>query len=65
MELDDLKHQWKQADKTQKPINQNIMELIQHRSRGPVAALKRSFRKANHCHDGNAHHHYGYQPTAH
>jgi hypothetical protein len=45
MELDDLKQQWKQADKTQKPINKNIMELIQHQSRGPVAALKTSFRK--------------------
>src|SRR3712207_3029095 len=45
MELDELKHQWKQADKTQKPINKNIVELIQHKSRGPVAALKRSFRK--------------------
>jgi hypothetical protein len=45
MELDDLKHQWKQADKIQKPKNQNIMELIQHKSNGPVAALKRSFKK--------------------
>jgi hypothetical protein len=45
MELDNLKHQWKQADKIQKPINQNIMELIQHRSQGPIAAIKRSFRR--------------------
>ena len=45
MELDDLKNQWKQADKIQKLKNQNIMELIQNRSHGPVAELKRSFRK--------------------
>ncbi len=45
MELNELKHQWKQADKIQKPKNQNIMELIQHKSYGPVAALKRSFKK--------------------
>jgi hypothetical protein len=45
MELDDLKHQWKKADKIQQSNNQNIMEIIQHRSNGPVAALKRSFRK--------------------
>lgn len=45
MELDELKNQWKQADKVQKPINRNIMELIQNKSHGPVAELKRSFRK--------------------
>lgn len=45
MELDDLKQQWKQAGKTGTPKNQNIMELIQHKNSGPVAALKRSFRK--------------------
>ena len=45
MELDDLKNQWKQADKIQKLKNQNIMELIQNRSHGPVAELKRSFKK--------------------
>ncbi|MBD0286706.1 MAG: hypothetical protein ICV51_03745 [Flavisolibacter sp.] len=45
MELDDLKHQWQQADKTQKLVNKNIVELIQQKSRGPVAALKKSFRR--------------------
>lgn len=44
MELDDLKSQWKQADNTQKPINQNIMELIHHKSKSPIAALKKSYR---------------------
>ena len=45
MELDDLKNQWKQADKEYKKSNLNIMELIHNRSYGPVAELKRSFRK--------------------
>ena len=45
MELDDLKHQWQRADNIQKIKNQNIMELIQHESHGPVAALKKSFKK--------------------
>lgn len=45
MELDELKNQWKQTDKIQKLKNQNIMELIQNKSYGPVAKLKRSFRK--------------------
>lgn len=44
MELDDLKQPWKQI-----PVNKNkntdIMELIQHKSYGPIAALKREFRK--------------------
>jgi len=44
MELDELKQQWNQSD-IQKPKNQNIMELIHHKSHGPVAELKRSFRK--------------------
>jgi hypothetical protein len=44
MELDDLKQQWQRAGQTQKSKNQNIMEMIQHKSYGPVAALKRSFR---------------------
>ena len=43
MELDDLKQHWKENNlKTQ---NTNIMELIQHKSYGPVAALKREFKK--------------------
>jgi len=45
MELDDLKNQWQQADKIQKPKNQNMMELIQNKSYGPLAELKRSFKK--------------------
>jgi hypothetical protein len=45
MELDDLKQTWKQADSKQKPINKNIMELIQQKSYGPIAALKRSYQK--------------------
>jgi len=45
MELDELKHQWKRVDQIQKSKNQNIMEIIQHKSNGPVAALKSSFKK--------------------
>ena len=44
MELDDLKQRWKEKT-IQKPTNKSIMELIQHKSYGPVAALKRSYRK--------------------
>ena len=44
MELDDLKQSWKE-NTLKKPINKNIMEMIQHKSYGPVAALKRSYRK--------------------
>ena len=44
MELDDLKHRWKEKT-NQKPTNKGIMEMIQHKSYGPVAALKRSYRK--------------------
>ena len=44
MELDDLKQSWnKQPIETTK--NTNIMELIHHKSYGPVAALKKGFRK--------------------
>jgi hypothetical protein len=45
MELDDLKQTWNQVDKQHKPQNRDIMELIQHKSNGPVAALKKAFRK--------------------
>lgn len=45
MELDELKNQWIQADKIQKTKNQNIMEIIQNKSYGPVAELKKSFKK--------------------
>jgi hypothetical protein len=44
MELDDLKQTWKQSE-TNKNINTNIMNLIQHKTYGPVAALKKEFRK--------------------
>ena len=44
MELDELKQTWKQTP-IQKTINTDIMELIQHKSYGPLAAIKRSFRK--------------------
>jgi hypothetical protein len=45
MELEDLKQQWKATGSIHTPQNKNIMEMIQHKSYGPVAALKRSFRK--------------------
>ncbi|SHF81638.1 hypothetical protein [Flavisolibacter ginsengisoli] len=44
MELDDLKQSWKETP-IPTPVNKNIMEMIQHKSYGPVAALKRGFRK--------------------
>ncbi len=44
MELDDLKQTWNQNQST-KPLNTDIMELIQHKSYGPLAALKKAFRK--------------------
>src|ERR1044072_5971186 len=44
MELDDLKQTWKQPG-TNKNINTNIMNMIQHKTYGPVAALKKEFRK--------------------
>jgi hypothetical protein len=43
MELDDLKSRWKEKT-NQKPSNKSIMEMIQHKSYGPIAALKRSYR---------------------
>jgi len=44
MELDDLKQAWKEQNK-QSSQNQNIMELIHQKSRGPVASLKEAFKK--------------------
>jgi len=44
MELDDLKQHWKQTP-VPNNINTDIMKLIQHKSYGPVAALKKEFRK--------------------
>src|SRR4051794_5273572 len=45
MDLDELKQQWQQGNEFQKLKNQNIMELIKNSSNGPVAALKKSFKK--------------------
>jgi hypothetical protein len=44
MELDDLKQTWQQAE-TKKNKNTDIMEIIHHKSYGPIAALKRAFLK--------------------
>jgi len=44
MELDDLKKTWQQTPIT-KNKNLDIMEIIQQKSYGPLAALKRTFRK--------------------
>ncbi|MBV9987477.1 MAG: hypothetical protein JO301_07350 [Chitinophagaceae bacterium] len=44
MELDELKQTWQQAT-IEKTSNKDIMELIHQKSYGPVAALKRVFRK--------------------
>jgi hypothetical protein len=44
MELDELKKMWNQTPIQNKPII-NIMELIQHKSYGPLASLKRTYRK--------------------
>ena len=44
MELDDLKQSWNETPPTTAK-NKNIMEMIQHKSYGPVAALKRGYRK--------------------
>ena len=45
MELDDLKHAWQQADNKHPLKNKDIMEMIHQESHGPVATLKKSFRK--------------------
>ncbi len=45
MELDDLKQAWKQNKSIIKPKNTDIMNLIQHKTYGPVAALKKAFNK--------------------
>jgi hypothetical protein len=44
MELDELKNAWQQSPIKNK-INTDIMELIHHKSYGPIAALKAVFRK--------------------
>lgn len=45
MELDELKQSWKQSTENINLSNTNIMELIQNKSYGPIASLKRRFRK--------------------
>ena len=44
MELDDLKQTWKETI-IKKNKNTDIMDLMKHKSYGPIAALKREFRK--------------------
>src|SRR5258705_12720164 len=44
MELDDLKQTWKETI-IEKNKNTDIMDLMKHKSYGPIAALKREFRK--------------------
>lgn len=43
MELDDLKKNWKQ-NTPKKITNMDIMQLIQHKSYGPIAALKKAYK---------------------
>ena len=45
MELDDLKQSWKQSTDNLKPLNKNIMYTITNKQYGPLAELKRKFRK--------------------
>jgi hypothetical protein len=44
MELDDLKQSWKNTT-INKNKNNDIMDIMKHKSYGPIAALKREFRK--------------------
>ncbi|GAB3162947.1 hypothetical protein [Telluribacter humicola] len=44
MELDDFKQAWKQEDHKQ-TTTPDIMELIQQKSKGPIASLQAAFRK--------------------
>lgn len=45
MELDDLKQAWNKSDNAISHGNRNIIELIQNKSAGPAAKLKRRFKK--------------------
>ncbi|MEO8112510.1 MAG: hypothetical protein ABI594_20845 [Ginsengibacter sp.] len=45
MEIDELKDAWKNTVGGHGQQRENIMEMIQHDSSGPVAALKKAFRK--------------------
>jgi hypothetical protein len=44
MDLDDLKQSWQQTPTT-KTTNTDIMQLIQQKSYGPIAAMKEGYRK--------------------
>jgi len=44
MELDDFKQTWNSTS-IHSPQNQNIMDIIQHKSHGPVNALKKAFQR--------------------
>jgi len=44
MELDDLKGTWKNESELTK-LNADIMEIIQHKTYGPLAAMKRVFKR--------------------
>jgi hypothetical protein len=44
MELDDLKQTWKETT-IKKNKNTDIMDIMKHKSYGPIAALKKEFRK--------------------
>lgn len=44
MELDELKNTWNNTS-IKKNTNTDVMKMIQHKSYGPVAELKRSYRK--------------------
>jgi len=44
MELDELKQTWKETT-IKKNKNTDIMDLMKQKSYGPIAALKREFRK--------------------
>ena len=44
MELEDLKQTWKETTII-KNKNTDIMDIMKHKSYGPIAALKREFRK--------------------
>lgn len=44
MELDDLKQWWKESPVPKGP-GTNIMQFIQHKSYGPLAALKKAYRR--------------------
>ena len=45
MELDELKKHWKQADRIPSTDKHRVMDMIQNKSYGPVAELRRSYRK--------------------